>query len=70
MGTKWASDAEIALAVARWPRDVPDEVHVRSIMRETGLSEATAQLSLDLARGDSEGDVVELTQEEQSSETP
>lgn len=68
MATKWASDAEIALAVARWPRDVPDEVHVRAIMRETGLSEDVAHLLLDLGRGDSEGDVIEV--DEQSSETP
>lgn len=62
MGTKWASEALIADAVARWPRSVPDDVHVRQIMQETGMSEVTARLALDLARGDTEGDVIELAE--------
>lgn len=66
MPTKWASDFEIEQALLRWPRSVPDDVHVRAIMKETGLSEDTARLALDIARGDSIGDVVEV---KDSSET-
>jgi hypothetical protein len=47
-------------ALTRWPRDVPDEDHIRAIMRETGLSEGQARLALDIGRGDSVGDVVDL----------
>jgi hypothetical protein len=67
--SKWATDAQIADALARWPRDVADAVHVRQIMRETGLSEVAAQLALDLARGDSEGDVIELDERPTSEPT-
>jgi len=57
MATKWASDAEIAAAEQAWPRDVPDETHIRAIMKETGLSHDTAELTLHLGRGDTEGDL-------------
>ncbi len=60
--TKWASAEDIAAAEERWPRSTADSVWVRQIMAETGLSEATSRLALDLARGDTEGDVVTVDQ--------
>lgn len=57
MATKFATDEEIAAAEQAWPRDVPDEVHIRAIMAETGLSRDTATLTLHLGRGDTEGDL-------------
>jgi hypothetical protein len=62
--TKWATAQEIAAAEQAWPRDVPDEVHIRAIMRETGLSHDTAELTLHLCRGDTEGDLVMVTDAE------
>jgi hypothetical protein len=58
--TKWATVSEIRAALAAWPRSTPSDVWVRQIMAQTGLSEATCKLALDLARGDSIGDVVEV----------
>src|SRR5438445_665176 len=52
--TRWASAEEIAAAEQAWPRDVPDEQHITSIMQATGLSAATARLALALGRGASD----------------
>ena len=60
--TKFATVHEIKAALAAWPRNRPSAVWVRQIMAETGLSEQTARLALDLARGDSEGDCIELAE--------
>lgn len=49
-----------AEAERRWPRDVPDETHIRQIMRDTGLPRADAAMCLAIERGDSEGDVIEV----------
>ena len=56
--THWATDSEIAAAEQAYPRDVPDHLHVITIMAETGLSADTARLALAIMRGDSEGDCV------------
>lgn len=58
--TKWATAQEIAAAEQAWPRDVPDEVHIRAIMRDNGVTYDVARMTLDLGRGDWEGDVEEV----------
>jgi len=60
--TKFATVDEVKAALAAWPRSTPSAVWVRQIMAHTGLSRQTAKLALDLGRGDTEGDVVELPQ--------
>ena len=60
--SRWATPEEVAAATQAWPRDVPDAVHVRQIMAETGLSEATARLALAINRGDSDGDAVTVSE--------
>ncbi len=58
--TRWATVSEIEAAFAKWPRDVPDETHIRSIMAETGLSRNAAFECLMICTGRSEGDVIEV----------
>ena len=60
--TIWATPEEQAAAEAKWPRSIPDSVHVRAIALQTGLSEATSRLALAIKRGDSVGDVVTVSE--------
>jgi len=58
--TRWASADEIRAAWLAWPGNVSNDVHVRAIMAETGLSERAALECLMICRGQSEGDVIEV----------
>jgi hypothetical protein len=60
--TKFATVDEIRAAREQWPYSVPATIHVAEIRHQTGLSEQTARLALDLARGGSEGDCIELAE--------
>jgi len=60
--TKWATVSEIEAAWQAWPRNVSDDVHIRSIMAATGLSRNAAFECLMICRGQSQGDVVEVAE--------
>jgi hypothetical protein len=58
--TRWASVSEIEAAWQAWPKNVSDDVHIRSIMAETGLSRNAAFECLMICTGRSEGDCIEV----------
>jgi len=60
--SQWASQDDLEQAERRWPRSVPNAIHVAQIAQEVGLSIATAKVILAICWDGADGDCVELAE--------